>query len=165
MSIDKTTAINQLGNNPSVANQQSLVQKLAGPQINKPIRMLVPGGASLTEFVSKDQLSTAVFTWLRRVRHFKDVLISFADDPSNLDCHLSTIVDFNQNHRLPQWEVEGKKWLAERVSEVLAMDNVVAAKIDKSGIHAYLDKAQQFSPSSENWLPNLVFTPNKPKGF
>tara|TARA_B100001063_G_C16534248_1_gene437964 strand:+ start:209 stop:706 length:498 start_codon:yes stop_codon:yes gene_type:complete len=165
MSIDKTTAINQLGNNPSVANQQSLVQKLAGPQINKPIRMLVPGGANLTELVSKDQLSAAVFTWLRRVRHFKDVLISFADDPAKVNCHISTVVDFNQNNKMPQWEVEGKKWLAERVSEVLAMDNVVAVKIDKSGIQAYLDQDQNFSPSSTEWLPNLVFTSNKPKGF
>lgn len=165
MSIDKTTAINQLGNNPSVANQQSLVQKLAGPKINKPIKMLVPGGANLTELVSKDQLSTAVFTWLRRVRHFKDVLISFADDPTKVNCHISTVVDFNQNNKLPQWEVEGKKWLAERVSEVLAMDNVVAVKIDKSGIQAYLDQDQKFSPESSDWLPNLVFTSNKPKGY
>ena len=165
MSIDKKTAINQLGKNPSVANQQSLVQKLSGPKINKPVKMLVPGGANLTEYVSKDQLSTAVFTWLRRVRHFKDVLISFAEDPSSVNFHLSTVVDFNQNNKLPQWEVEGKKWLSERVSEVLAMDNVVAVKIDKVGIHAYLDQDQKFSPESENWLPNLVFTPNKPKGY
>ncbi len=163
--MDKQHAIKQLGNNPSVAHQQSLVQKLSGPKINKQIKMIIPGGANLTDSISKDQLSQAVFTWLRRCRHFKDVIISFASDISSLETQTSVVVDFNQNNKLPEWEVQGKKWLSERVTEVLVMDNIVGVKIDKLGIHAILDLTQTFNSSSSNWEPHLIFTPNKPGGF
>lgn len=162
--MDKHSAIKQLGNNPSVAHQQSLVQKLSGPKINKQIKMIIPGGANLTDNISKDQLSTAVFTWLRRCRHFKDVTISFASDLNEVQTKTSCVVDFNQNNKLPEWEVQGKRWLSERVSEVLAMDNVVGVKVDKVGIHAMLDTEQRFNASSDNWLPHVLFTPDRPNG-
>ena len=162
--MDKHSAIKQLGNNPSVAHQQSLVQKLSGPKINKQIKMVIPGGANLTDNISKDQLSTAVFTWLRRCRHFKDGTISFASDLNEVQTKTSCVVDFNQNNKLPEWEVQGKRWLSERVSEVLAMDNVVGVKVDKVGIHAMLDTEQSFNASSDNWLPHVLFTPDKPNG-
>ena len=162
--MDKHSAIKQLGNNPSVAHQQSLVQKLSGPKINKQVKMIIPGGATLTDNISKDQLSNAVFTWLRRCRHFKDVTISFASDLNEISTRSSCVVDFNQNNKLPEWEVQGKRWLSERVSEVLAMDNVVGVKVDKVGIHAILDSDRTFNSNSSNWLPHLLFTPNKPNG-
>tara|TARA_B100000902_G_C27266625_1_gene893877 strand:- start:868 stop:1359 length:492 start_codon:yes stop_codon:yes gene_type:complete len=163
--MDKQSAIKQLGNNPSVAHQQSLVQKLSGPKINKQVKMIIPGGANLTDNISKDQLSLAVFTWLRRCRHFKDVLISFAADLNSINTDTAIVVDFNQNTRSPEWEIQGKKWLSERVSDVLAMDNIVGVKVDKVGIHAILDSDQSFNANSPNWEPHLVFTPNKPGGF
>jgi hypothetical protein len=162
--MDKQSAINQLGNNPSVAHQQALVQKLSGPKINKSIKMIIPGGANLTDSISKDQLSQAVFTWLRRCRHFKDVLISFAENIQDIKTETTIVIDFNQNSSLPEWEVQGKKWLAERITDILVMDNIVGVKIDKLGIYAILDSAQSFNSTSENWMPHLVFTPNKPTG-
>jgi|TARA_Y100000034_G_C6828841_1_gene373988 hypothetical protein len=162
--MDKQSAIKQLGNNPSVAHQQALVQKLTGPKINKQIKMIIPGGASLTEDVSKDQLSSAIFTWLRRCRHFKDVIISFPSDLNQLSTDMTLVVDFNQNNKSPEWEVQGKKWLSERVSDVLAMNNVIGVKVDRAGIHAILDADQSFSAESPNWEPHLIFTPNKPSG-
>jgi hypothetical protein len=165
MSTDKNTAIKQLGNNSTVAHQQSLVQKLAGPKINKSIKHIIPGGASLTDLVSRENLPEAIFTWLRRCRHFKDVVISFADNYSTKTLHKSHVVDFDTNTKLPQWEIQGKKWLAERISEVLAMDHIVAVKITKQGIEAMIDPDQTFSSESEDWLPQIIFTPNKPTGF
>lgn len=165
MSISKSDAIKQLGNNSQVSNQASLVRKLAGPQINKPLKMVVPGGKNLTELVSRENLSEAVFTWLRRCRHFKDVLVSLAEDPYARKHTVTTVVDFETRGTQPQWEVEGKKWLAERVAEVLNMDNVLAVKVEKQGISAILDNDQSFNPSSEDWSPNLVFTPHKPTGL
>jgi hypothetical protein len=162
--MDKQNAIKQLGNNPSVAHQQALVQKLTGSKITKQLKMIIPGGANLTEDISKDQLSSAVFTWLRRCRHFKDVTISFPSDLNELSTEVAVVVDFNQNSKLPEWEVQGKKWLSERISDVLAMDNVVGVKVDKAGVHAILDADQSFSASSSNWEPHLIFTPNKPSG-
>lgn len=165
MSLDKNTAINQLGTNSNVANQESLVKKLSGPKINKAIKHTIPGGANLTELVSKENLPDAVFTWLRRCRHFKDVAISFAEDYSKKNLHSSLVVDFDTNTKLPQWEIQGKRWLADRVSEVLAMDHVVAVKVTKEGITAMIDPEQSFSSASEDWLPQIIFTPNKPTGF
>ena len=165
MSLNKKTAIQQLGNNSNVSNQYSLVKKLSGPKINKTVKMVIPAGKNLTELISREKLPQAIFTWLRRVRHFKDVTISFIDDISNTEYHQSTVVDFNTNNKLPEWEIQGKKWLSERAAEVLVMDNIIAVRIDRQGIHAYLDKSQNFSSESENWEPHLLFTPHKPTGF
>ena len=128
MSLDKNTAIKQLGTNSNVANQESLVKKLSGPRINKAIKHTIPGGSNLTELVSKETLP-------------------------------------DTNTKLPQWEIQGKRWLADRISEVLAMDHVVAVKVTKEGITAMLDSEQSFSSESEDWLPQIIFTPNKPTGF
>lgn len=165
MSIDKNTAIKQLGNNSNISNQQSLVKKLQGPKINKQVKMIIPGGQSLLEYISKDSLPDAIFTWLRRVRHFKDVVISFMDDYSTHPHTKTTVVDFNSTNKLPEWEIQGKKWLAERISEVLVMDHVIAVNVDKQGIHVYLDDTQNFSSESDTWRPQLIFTPHKPTGF
>ena len=32
-----------------------------------------------------------------------------------------------------------KKWLAERITEVLVMDNILGVKVDKKGVHAIQD--------------------------
>lgn len=165
MSIDKNTAIKQLGNNSNIANQESLVKKLAGPKINKTITHVIPGGNNLTELVSREHLPDAIFTWLRRCRHFKDVVISFSSDYPRKNAHSSLVVDFDVNTKLPQWEIQGKRWLAERISEVLVMDHIVAVKVTKEGIAAILDSDQSFDSKSSDWQPQIIFTPNKPTGF
>lgn len=165
MSIDKNTAIKQLGTNSNVANQESLVKKLAGPKINRSIKHVIPGGSNLTQLVSREHLPEAVFTWLRRCRHFKDVVVSFSSDFSKRNLHSTQVVDFDTNTKSPQWEIQGKRWLADRVSEVLAMDHIVAVKVTKEGITAMIDSEQTFNSDSQDWLPQIIFTPNKPTGF
>ena len=165
MSINKTDAIKQLGTNSSVANQESLVKKLQGPKINKQLKMVIPGGKNLTDLVSAEQLPTAIFTWLRRCRHFKDVEISLINSYSDKNTQIATVVDFNSTTKLPQWEVQGKKWLAEQIANVISMDNVLSVKVDKIGIHVVLDKDQSFNNDSDSWEPHLIFTPHKPTGF
>jgi len=165
MPIDKNTAIQQLGDSSSISNQQSLVKKLQGPQINKKVTMIIPGGNKLTEYISRENLPGAVFTWLRRCRHFKDVEISFINDYSKKEYETTLVVDFNTNTKLPQWEIEGKKWLADRISEVLLMKNVMSVKVTKEGINVILDKEQSFNSESPDWEPKLIFTPHRPTGF
>jgi hypothetical protein len=165
MSTDKNTAIKQLGNNSNVAHQESLVKKLAGAKINKSIVHVIPGGANLTELVSREHLPEAIFTWLRRCRHFKDVTVSFVKDYSVREYHSTQIIDFNTNTKSSEWEIQGKKWLAERIAEVLAIEHVLAVKITKEGISAIIDKAQSFSSASDDWLPQIIFTPHRPTGF
>jgi len=164
MPISKSDAIKQL-NASSTSNQYSLVKKLAGPQINKQLVHTIPGGQHLTELVSKESLVDAVFVWLRRCRHFKDVLISMTSDYTLHNHTSSLVVDFNTANRMPEWEIQGKKWLAERISEILSMDNILAVKVEKEGISAILDKDNSFDDKSDSWNPHLVFTPHKPTGF
>ena len=45
------------------------------------------------------------------------------------------------------------------------MDHIIAVKITKQGIEAIIDQDQTFSDSSEDWLPQIIFTPHKPIGF
>ena len=54
MSIDKRSAIQQLGNNSNLSNQYSLVKKLSGPKINKTVKMVIPAGKNLTELISRE---------------------------------------------------------------------------------------------------------------
>ena len=164
MAITKSEAIKQVGSS-SVSNQHSLVKKLAGPNINKPLVHIIPGGNNLTDLISKENLPQAIFTWLRRSRHFKNVVISMCEDYSSRNHQISTVVDFNTSTRLPEWEIQGKKWLSERIAEVLFMDNVLAVKVEKQGISVILDKDGTFNPESDDWHPHLSFTPYKPTGF
>ena len=165
MGISKPDAIKQLQGMNSVSNQHSLVKKLAGPQIQKPLHHIIPGGKNLAELVSQDQLPGAIWTWLRRCRHFKDVLVALSSDYEKRNHRVSTVVDFDENARLPEWETQGKKWLAERIAEVLAMEHILGVKVNKSGVHAIQDLDQSFDSSSEDWEPNLIFTPHKTTGF
>ena len=164
MSLTKSKAIEQVTNS-SASDQYSLVKKLSGPQLNKQLKHLIPGGRNLTEMVSKEQLPLAIFTWLRRCRHFKDVTLSLCQDLTKRSSTTSLIVDFNTSNRLPEWEIQGKKWLAERISEVFFMDNVLAVKVQREGISVILDTEGSFDVKSQDWEPHLIFTPHKPTGF
>ena len=164
MSLTKSEAIKQVSNT-SVSNQYSLVKKLSGSQFNKQVKHTIPGGNSLTEMVSRESLPTALFTWLRRCRHFKDVLVSMCSDYSTREHKTSLVVEFNSTNRLPEWEIQGKKWLAERIADVLFMENVLAVKVERQGISVILDNNGDFGVSSDDWEPHLVFTPHKPTGF
>lgn len=164
MSLTKSEAIKQVSNS-SVSNQYSLVKKLSGASLTKQVKHTIPGGKNLTEMISRESLPTALFTWLRRCRHFKDVLVSMSSDYSKRDYKTSLVVEFNSANRLPEWEIQGKKWLSERIAEVLFMDNVLAVKVEKQGISVILDNNGDFDVSSDDWEPHLVFTPHKPTGF
>lgn len=164
MSLTKSKAIEQVSNS-SVSNQYSLVKKLSGPQINKQLKHMIPGGKNLTEMISKEQLPVAIFTWLRRCRHFKDVTLSLCENVTKRASSTSLVVDFNTSTRLPEWEIQGKKWLAERISEVLFMENVLAVKVERQGITVVLDSEGTFNVQSSDWEPHLLFTPHKPTGF
>jgi len=165
MAITKEEAIRQIegsGGMNRASHQQALVQKLSGTTIQKQMKHVIPGGTFLSETIGKDELPSVIFNWLRRCRHFKDVVLSFADDLKNVQHTEVQAVDFDQKNRIPEWEVQGKRWLADRMADVLKQKNIVAIKVDKNGIKACLDQNGTFNPDSEHWEPNLVFTPFKP---
>jgi hypothetical protein len=165
MAITKTEAIKQLESaGSSVAHQQALVKKLAGTQLQKQIKHIIPGGKHLTEQVSKEALADTIFTWLRRVRFFKDVTLSMCKDNTKLTLNSAQVVDFDSKSPQLEWDVKGKKWLAERMADVLKEDKIVAVTATKTGLTAYQLVGEDFTPAHDLWEPNLTFTPFKP-GF
>jgi hypothetical protein len=167
MAITKTEAIRQLDSaGPNVANQQALVKKLSGTTLQKQIRHVIPGGAFLLDQISKEDLPAAIFTWLRRVAFFKDFTFSMCSDLSKVQTRQAQVVDFDTKQKQPEWEIQGKKWLAERMADVLREESIVALTVNKQGITAYQvvsdNSENKFGPGHELWEPNLTFTPFKP---
>jgi len=165
MPTSKAEAIEQLNGPSSVSNQQALVKKILGSETNKTVKRVIPGGKTLVDDVSEKDLPSAIFNWLRHCRHFNSAFISFAKDPFSLKTSQSKIVDFDSRARLAEWETRGKRWLAERISEIIMRDNVVAVKIEKDGLYLMTDTEGTFSPESEEWEPYVQFSPFRPPTF
>jgi len=165
MGLTKREALNQLSGPNSISNQQSLVKKIEGIGKNKVIKRVIPGGKTLTDTLDQQRLPSAVYNWLRGVRHWTFARISLSNNLEARKTTRSRVVDFDTNQKNYEWEVRGKRWLAERIAEVLGTDNIVAIEIDKDGIHTLIDAGKDFSPTSEDWEPYIELTPFKPPTF
>lgn len=164
MALDKQTAIEQLSGPNSVSNQEALVKKIQGPKLIKPIRRIIPGGKNLTE-LSESQLPTACFNWLRHCRHFTEGVISLCSDYSQRKTKQTKVVDFDTKTKNFEWEIRGKRWLAERLAEILTQDNILAVKIERSGVYSIIDTEGSFGPNSEDWEPYVELTPFRAPTF
>jgi len=165
MAITKADAIAQLQSPNSLSNQQALVKKIQGTKVAKPVKRFIPGGKNLTEELSEKNLASAVFNWIRHCRHFTECTISLCEDPSNYKTKATKVIDFDTNTKNSEWEIRGKRWLAERLADILTTDNLVAVKVERSGITTLIDTKDAFSPESEDWLPYIELTPFRPPAF
>ena len=165
MPITKAEAIEQLSGPNSLSNQQALVKKIIGSEGKRTVKRLIPGGATLVADISDKELPSAVYTWLRHCTHFTSATISFAKEMSEEDITKEKVIDFDSRARLTEWETRGKRWLAERVADIITRDNVVAVEIQKDGLYLCLDKKGNFTPTSENWEPYIQFSPFRPPTF
>ncbi len=165
MPITKAEAIDQLSGPNSISNQQALVKKIIGSTPKQTVKRVIPGGSTLVQDLSDRDVAPAIYTWLRHCRHFTSAVISFAKDPSELKLSESKVVDFDPRGRLAEWEVRGKKWLSERIADIIMRDNVVAIRIEQDGLYLSIDKEGTFSPESDNWEPNVQFSPFRPPVF
>lgn len=164
MGLNKQTAIEQLSGPNSISNQEALVKKIQGTKVKAPIKRIIPGGKQLTE-LTEAQLPTACYNWLRHCRHFTECVISLCKDYSQRKTKTSRVIDFDTKTRNTEWEIRGKKWLSERIAEVLTQDNIVAVVVERSGISTVVDTEASFSPKSEDWEPYIELTPFKPPTF
>lgn len=165
MAINKTDAIEQLKGPNSISHQQALVKKIQGTQTIRPVRYDIPGGKTMTQDIPESQLSTAVYNWLRHCRHFMEAKISLIGDINEISSTRRKLVDFDTKTKNSEWEVRGKKWLAERISDVLKDDHIVAVEVNREGIYASYDNDKTFSPESENWQPYVEMLPFRPPTF
>ena len=165
MPTSKAEAIAQLSGPNSLSNQQALVKKILGSQSKKTLKRTIPGGATLVQDLSDKQLAPAIYTWLRHCRHFTSAVLSFAKDPSILKTSEEKVIDFDPRGKNTEWETRGKKWLSERIADIIMRDNVVAVKIEKDGLYLLTDKSGTFSPGCDEWEPYVQFSPFRPPIF
>lgn len=165
MALNKTEAIEQLSSANSVSNQQALVKKIQGTKVSKPVKRFIPGGKNLTQELNESNLSTAVFNWVRHCRHFTECTISLCENPAIRNTKTNKVLDFDTKTRNAEWEIRGKRWLAERIADVLMTDNLLAVEVKRDGIYTVIDAEKTFKPDSEDWMPYVELTPFRPPAF
>ena len=163
MAITKEEAVKQLG---SQSNQQALVARIMGTQTVKPKKYVIPGGKTLTEDLSAEQLKEAVYNWLCHHRHWTKAFISFAKDPQLFKTSESRVVDFDSNTKIPYWELNGKRKVAMAIAQVVnSTNNLVAVRIERDGIYAITESEGRLEPASDDWEPYVELVPFRPPTF
>lgn len=156
-----------------VGNQQALVKKkLRSPKGLS--RFTIPGGKSMMDpeegsITTKEELTAAIYNWLRHTRFFLEVRLGFAKEPDKLKTRAIKMQEFDATpDGSPIWQVHpGRKYyLAEMIADAVYNNkHVVAIDVDKKGITAIVDSTNTFSDKSENFEPYVEFLPNyKAKG-
>ena len=164
MGLSKAEAIRQLESRGSVSNQQALVKKIEGVRAVTPIKRIIPGGKKLSSLKPED-LTVAVYTWLRGCNIFTEAFISLSSDPTAHKAMTNKVIDFDTNTRNTEWEIRGKRWLAERVVDVLRTKNLLSISIKRDGIYSTIRTDGSFGPTSDDWEPYIQLTPFKPPKF
>ena len=163
MSLSKKEAIEDLRRS-NVSSQESLVKAIIDDSPFRQIKRYIPGGKTLIDTVSKQDMPDAIYTWLRHCRNFTEVTLSLVDplEPANLTS--TKVLDMNPNSKNTEWESRGKEWLAEKIANHLTKDKVVAIEVKRDGIYA-LSSTQEITQEDENWKPYVQFSPFKPSTF
>lgn len=167
MAITKQEAIRQLDRPGSITHQEALVKKIAGSDSNrtKTIKRAIPGGKNMATELPESKLPSAVYNWLRGCRHFTEATISLSKDIGSHSTTEYRAVDFDPNSKHPEWDLRGKRWLADRCAEILSTDNLIALHITREGITAVIDEEGSFSPEHDSWEPYIQFSVFKPPVF
>jgi hypothetical protein len=164
MGLDKAEAIRQLNSRGSVSHQEALVKKIEGVKTIKPIKRIIPGGKDLANVAIED-MPMAVYTWLRACAHFTEGTISLCSSPDDVKAKRTRVVDFDTNTKNTEWEVRGKRWLADRIVDILKTKNILAVEIKRDGLYSLVQTKGKFDPTSENWEPYVELVPFRPPTF
>jgi hypothetical protein len=160
MAMSKTEAMKELERN-AVSHQQALVNKIEGSPGPTVIKRAIPGGKTLLDNVSREELPKACYTWLRHCAHFTSFTFSFIKDLSTENAKKIKVMDFDSRSNNLEWDLRGKKWLGEKIAENLLKEKVVGVQGDKDGLYALLTD-QAIQQSNENWEPYIEFVPFRP---
>jgi hypothetical protein len=156
-----------------VQHQEALVKKSL-PSPKKRQRFLIPGGKIMMDkeqgsIQTKEDLTEAVYTWLRHTRFFNEVKVGFAKDNHKMKTQTNRVVDFDATpDGSPIWQIHParKYFLAEKIADIIFSNkNVVSVEVVKTGISVTIDEGHTFGINSKDWEPYVEFLPNyKAKG-
>ena len=93
MSLSKREAIEDLKNS-RVSNQESLVKAIMSDSSFKQVKRYIPAGKTLMDTVSRQDMPTAIYTWLRHCRDFTEVTLSLID-PLDSNLKSTKVMDLN----------------------------------------------------------------------
>lgn len=161
MAMSKTEAMKELENN-KLSNQQTLVNKITGTAQTKRLKRVIPGGKTLLTDLNRENLPKAVYIWLRHCAYFTEFTVSFAKDLEEITAKENKVLEFNSRSQNIEWDVRGKRWLAEKIAENLLKENVVGVRGTKEGLFVLTTKTS-ISQEDENWQPYVEFLPFRPR--
>ncbi len=162
MGFTKAEAIEELDRAPNPSNQTALVKKILGPSKIKPVRHIIPGGATLHTELDAAQLQGAVATWLRHVRHFTRVTVGLCKDLKVVEAGTRQRVrQLDNESRVPEWDRQGKLWLGQQIAAYITEPGTLAVEVEKDGIYTITDSTKSFEPGCESWEPFIEFVPDR----
>jgi hypothetical protein len=164
MGLSKAEALRQLESRGSVSNQQALVKKIQGVKVIQPVKRIIPGGKQLSS-LDPANLTVAVYTWLRGCNIFTEAFLSLSAEATAHQATTSKVIDFDTNTKNTEWEIRGKRWLAERIVDVLRTKNILSVTVKRDGIYSTIKNDGSFGPKSKDWEPYIQLTPFKPPTF
>lgn len=164
--VTRDEAAADLNRNPKTANQQAVVARVVPTVTAKTVRRVIPGGKTMDEQIDERRLPQAVFNWLRHVKDFSAVTVSWAENLGKLTTRESKLQNFDLKDPLLPWERQGKRWLADEIAKAfLAQEGIVAVKATREGLYAVLDTKAELTPESDLWEPYVEFDAVRPGGF
>jgi len=161
MGMSKTEAMKELERS-TISHQQALVNKIEGTSNSEVLKRTIPGGKTLLDTITRESLPKAVYTWLRHCAYFTTFTVSFAKDTESEGISTKKILEFNSRSSDIEWDIRGKRWLAEKVAENLLKENVIAVSGKRDGLYIHITKAE-INQDSDNWEPYVEFTPFRPR--
>jgi hypothetical protein len=162
MSIEKTKA--EVLASRRATDQEAIV-KATNPQNFRPIRYLIPGGATFRKTVDTvDRLTEVFYVYTRKLPRFTEFRFSFTREV-DLSKYQRIQVERFERHPsgAPAWDVhpDRKMYLASLLTKALTKNpNSVALHADVTGVYAYVDTTKSFDDTSENWEPSYTITPD-----
>ena len=160
-----------------VTNQGRLVDLLTVKSI-KPVKKVIPGGATLWNQIDKKSLPSTIYTWLRTPKNFQEFKICFAKSLEGMKLETEKVLDYSPKDG-GEWGGGKRKAVADDIAKVLGERAVVSLQLKQDGIYIVTDPTKQFSPTrlateadvvegrvrvgdkvpSDNWEPYLEWVP------
>lgn len=141
----------------TVSDQQALVKRTL-PQKKATKKLIIPGGKTMLDNISHNNLFDAIRTWLNFQPRFDLFTISFHKDPSQIKVTEIKQMDFPTNLVVSIWEHRdyGKLWLAEQLTTILSQYKLIYVKVTPDGIYIGQEAdGNTFNPKSEDWQPYI----------
>lgn len=134
----------------SAIDPRSLLKKLKNqdPQV-KPLEKQIPNGELIPELLlTEEDLSEAVYAWIRATSEFNSMDICFAKNPDSFKTDRVKVHNYSPGLPKAAWHLTPNSLKELRdvlVRNITKYKNIVKISIEKSGITFFIDSERKFS--------------------